>query len=114
MSRSPDVGIISNDKRHLGIGRPGNSVIAADGDQVITMLGHQSQAVDIIDMGEPLRLSSRQSRMHEEKPPVHRLRRQMFVEFGQLATVVWANGAQVDGIPCRRLNVIHQFEWIAV
>ena len=49
--------VISNDKRHLGIGRPGNSVVAADGDQPIIMLSHQSQAVDIVDMGELLRLS---------------------------------------------------------
>jgi len=51
--------LVRDQKRHLGLGRPGAPVVTADSAKLVAVLDDKRQSVDAIDVGEPFDLSSR-------------------------------------------------------
>jgi hypothetical protein len=60
--------LVGNDERHLGFGLSRAPLIATHGDQAVVHLGHEGEAIDIVDTREVLHLLRGEFRVAVEEP----------------------------------------------
>ena len=62
--------LVGHHERHFCLGLPGPALETTHRDETTVELGHQGQAIDVVDGREMLRLGGRQLGMEREKPQV--------------------------------------------
>jgi len=105
--------LVSDDKGHLGIVCPRESLVATNCDQPLPYLDYERQTVHIVNVSKTRYLGGRQLQMSEEEPAVHRMRRQTLMKLFQPLTVVSADGSYVRGRSTLRLDIAFQLARIA-